>query len=151
MVGIRRLLLTVRRSDAQVKIGAYLFIGTVNCGMQNRIGPGRLHLAAGCLPVRRFRASGARRPPESADPAHPVRERSRGPRGDAPAPAVGRGTAGGGRGCADQEYGRRSTDWLPMPRVVGLLPMADQTSTRTVPLLNVPNVPVAEARPAFWV
>ncbi|WCN84451.1 hypothetical protein [Micromonospora sp. LH3U1] len=51
----------------------------------------------------------------------------------------------------DQEYGSRSTDWLPMPTVLGLLPIADQISTRTVPLLSAPNVPVAEDSPALWV
>lgn len=53
--------------------------------------------------------------------------------------------------AADQPNGSRTSDVSPAPRVVAPLPMAFQTSTRTVPPARFPYAPDADCSPAAWV
>lgn len=45
------------------------------------------------------------------------------------------------------ENGIRTTDWFPTPTVLGPLPIAFHTSTRTRPFDRFPWLPVADRRP----
>src|SRR5690606_36723884 len=80
----------------------------------------------------------------------------RGARGGVPPPLAVAGPArvkapASGAGAFGQVNGSTIRDWSPTPSVVGPVPIAFHTSTRTPPPVRIPSAPELECRPAAWV